>query len=128
MGNNLEAIPNKLRAAYNPSMEDWEIKQKTDKVKLWQNKNTGEFLEEFSYVATDKAQLYRLRAHFEHRFNKPYIVASKFFRERQTDELCSSFYETSMFIEFIGLRLSQFRDVTFPDCLHLYNACLHGFG
>ena len=33
-----------------------------------------------------------------------------------------------MFIEYIGLKLSQFRDVTFPDCLHLYNACLHGFG
>lgn len=26
------------------------------------------------------------------------------------------------------MRLSEFRDVTFPDCLHLYNACLHGFG
>lgn len=85
MGNNLEGIPNRLKAAYNPSLNDWEIKQKTDKLKLWQNKTTGELMEEYSYTATDKAQLYRLRAHFEHRYHKPYIVASKFFMEKQTD-------------------------------------------
>ena len=128
MGNSVEGVPHKLKSAYNPSMDDWIIRQKTEKVKLWQNRLTGEYLEEYSYVATDKPQLYRLRSHFEHRFNMPFIVATKFFKENQTDELCSTFYEVSMFIEFIGLRLSQFRDVPFPDSLHLYSACLHGFG
>lgn len=92
MGNNLETVPKKLKDAYNPNMQEWTLRRKTDKVKLWQHKATGEYLEEFAYVATDSAQLYRLRTNFEQRFGKHYVVSARFFKEKQTDELCSTFY------------------------------------
>lgn len=45
MGNEIEAVPNRLKNAYNPNLSGWVILQKENKVNLWQNKQTGELLE-----------------------------------------------------------------------------------
>lgn len=54
-------------------------------------------------------------------------MGSKYFRQEDRSEMCSSFFQGFLYTERIPLRMNEIKDLPFPDTLHLVNACLRGF-
>ena len=115
------------KTLYNPDLRDWKMIGEGDDYFIWKHSTTGEEMEEYVFTATDQAQFAHLKQVFELRFEKDYLVASKFFKESNTSEICSTFYQGHVFTERIPLRLNEIKDLPYPDTLHLLNACLRGF-
>jgi len=61
------------------------------------------------------------------RKNHPRVVSALFLHGQDSKDFCSTSYQQDIFIEKIPIRLSDVEHIPYPDCLHLYNQCLHGY-
>lgn len=69
----------------------------------------------------------RLRNLFEFRRDSHVLVATRFFLDAAKRELCGNHHLVSMYVEKIPVRLSQLRDLPYPEILHLYSNIIAGF-
>lgn len=47
--------------------------------------------------------------------------------DNTVEDICSKHYQITLYIEHIPLRLSNVKDIPYPDSLHLIETCLKGF-
>lgn len=114
-------------ARYNPSLSGFQIIGEGDTYNIWRNRVTGEEMEEYTQSSGSEADLKYFRDVFEFRYEREHLVSSLYFKQNTRQELCSTFYSGSLFLERIPLRLSEINDLPYPDNLHLANSCLRGF-
>ena len=127
MGKTPSTALTRSETGYNPDLTRWEIVGEGDTYNIWRNRDTSEEMEEYTQTSSNEADFRYFRDVFEFRFDRDYIVSSVFFKEEARQEMCSTFYYGSIFLERIPLRLNEIKDLPFPDSVHLIHNCLRGF-
>jgi len=94
---------------------------------VWRHNQTGEEIEEYRRVFSDKRQFEHELGLFQFRSDSDTLVASRFFREESQRDMCSTYYKGSVYLERIPVRLSQIKEIPFPDVLHLYHQAFRAF-
>ena len=64
---------------------------------------------------------------YHFRKNNPYLVNTIFIEDNTVEDICSKHYQITLYLEHIPLRLSNIKDIPYPDSLHLIETCLKGF-
>lgn len=64
---------------------------------------------------------------YQLRKTNPYLVNAVFVKDSTVEDICARFYQLTLYIEYIPVRLSDVSDIPYPDALHLIESCLRGF-
>ena len=94
---------------------------------VYRNRLTREEIQEFDLLLDSEVEFQREKQVYLFRKNNPYIVSTKHFLDNSVEDFCSTSYRVALFIEYIPLRLSNIKDIPYPDSLHLIETCLRGF-
>lgn len=69
-----------LPAGYDPVLNGWEIKEKNEECNVWRNPETGEEVDEYRRVFSDRRDYDFERATFEFRHSSSTLVASVYMK------------------------------------------------
>ena len=112
---------------FDPVASGWELIERGLDCNIWFNRRTADEVQEYRVVANDEFEFNDNQTAFLLRFNSPILVASRFFKDESTSELCAAYYRGNLYLERIHLRLSDIDEIPYPDILHMYSQCFKGY-
>jgi hypothetical protein len=92
------------------------------------NKKTGELIDEYNLVWLDEAEYEYYLKSFNWRHNQQNVVNTRYMVLRSEQQFCGHTYSARVYIEHVFSRLSEIKDIPFPDNLFLLMETLEGYG
>ena len=116
---------------FNPSDYE-EVKPKGDidevpNYRVLKHIRTGIEMQEYRLQFNDEHEFNELYDVFEWRLQQEYVVNTCYFIENHRKEFCSTHYRAILYTERIPIKLSEIKDIPYPDNLYILYASLEGF-
>jgi hypothetical protein len=113
---------------------EWESMEQKERnfgrARTLRSRRTGAMVDEYqlSWTNEQEFQFYLKSFHWRHRTrNHPAIVSSVSFKEVCRGEICSGKWAANVYLEHVGMRLSQIEDVPISDALYMLLQAIDGY-
>lgn len=95
--------------------------------RVLRNIHTDFEMEEYQVLFENETEYQHFYDAFEWRLSQPNIVNTTYFVENLKREFCSTIYAGTLYTERIPLKLSEIKDIPYPDNLYILMSALEGF-
>jgi len=100
------------------------------RIRTLRNRRTGAMVDEYhlSWASRQEFEFYLKSFHWRARRRTPVpVVSSMFLRQAARSDFCTQKFAASVFLEHVGVRLSQLEEVPLGDALYVLGEALEGF-
>ena len=121
------ATPNFDRNEWEYVQEGRALPEEYGMFQTLRNLKTGAKVDEYEFVWPNEEEYSYYMKSFNWRFGQSNVVQSYGIVERRREGFCSNNYSANVYIEHILTRLSEIRDIPYPDNLYVLMEALEGY-